>query len=51
MKLSAYSKDGLVSPSVHKTMSEGLVWLGDLPNPPPPMSGFFDTKYVDKAWK
>ena len=50
-KLSAFSKDGLVSPSVFKTMSEGLVWLGDLTDPTPPMAGFFDTSYVDKAWK
>lgn len=50
-RISAYSKDGIVSPAVHKTMSEGLVWLGDLPSPPPPLAKFFDTTYVEKAWK
>lgn len=50
-KLKAFSQDGLVSPTVYKTMSEGLVWLGDLTAPTPPMEGFFDTSYVDKAWK
>ena len=51
MRISAYSKDGIVSPNVHKTMSEGLVWLGDLPAPAPPLAKFFDTSYVEKAWK
>lgn len=50
-RIAAFSKDGLVSPSVFKTMGEGLVWLGDLKEPVPPMTKFFDTKYVDKAWK
>jgi NitT/TauT family transport system substrate-binding protein len=50
-RLSAFSKDGIVAPAVHKTMSEGLVWLGDLPSPPPPLARFFDTSYVEKAWK
>lgn len=50
-RLSAFSKDGIVAPAVHKKMSEGLVWLGDLPNPPPPLARFFDTAYVEKAWK
>ena len=50
-RIAAFSKDGLVSPSVFKTMGEGLVWLGDLTAPVPPMTNFFDTRYVDKAWK
>lgn len=50
-RIAAFSKDGLVSPSVFKTMGEGLVWLGDLTAPVPPMTNFFDTQYVDKAWK
>ena len=51
IRLRAFSEDGLVAPSVLKTMSEGLVWLGDLTEPVPPMSNFFDTSYVQKAWK
>lgn len=51
IKLRAFSEDGLVAPSVLKTMSEGLVWLGDLTEPVPPMSNFFETSYVQKAWK
>lgn len=51
IKLRAFSQDGLVAPSVLKTMSEGLVWLGDLSEPVPPMTSFFDTSYVEKAWK
>lgn len=50
-RLAAFSKDGIVAPAVHKTMSEGLVWLGDLPNQPPPLARFFDTSYVERAWK
>ena len=50
IKLGAFSKDGKVSPSVYKKMSEGLVWLGDLSEPVPPMTNFFDTSYVDAAW-
>ena len=50
IKLGAFSKDGKVSPNVYKTMSEGLVWLGDLSEPVPPMKNFFDTSYVDAAW-
>lgn len=51
IKLRAFSQDGIVAPSVLKTMSEGLVWLGDLTEPVPPMGNFFDTSYVEKAWK
>lgn len=51
IKLRAFSQDGLVAPAVLKTMSEGLVWLGDLTEPVPPMTNFFDTSYVEKAWK
>lgn len=50
-RITAFSKDGLVSPGVFKTMGEGLVWLGDLTAPTPPMTNFFDTTFVDKAWK
>ena len=48
-KLKAFSKDGLVSPTVYKKMSDGLVSLGDLSEPVPPMERFFDTSYVRAA--
>jgi NitT/TauT family transport system substrate-binding protein len=49
-KLNAFSKDGVVSETIYKRMSDGLVSLGDLSEPVPQMEKFFDTSYVRAAW-
>lgn len=49
-KLKAFSKDGLVSEAVFKKMSDGLVSLGDLSEPVPPIDRFFDTSFVRESW-
>jgi ABC-type nitrate/sulfonate/bicarbonate transport system substrate-binding protein len=49
-KLHAFSKDGIVSPSVYQKMSEGLVALGAFTRPVPPLEKYFDTSYVREGW-
>jgi hypothetical protein len=41
-----FSKDGVVSETIYKRMSDGLVSLSDLSEPVPQMEKFFDTSYV-----
>jgi ABC-type nitrate/sulfonate/bicarbonate transport system substrate-binding protein len=50
-KLRAFSEDGLISETTYKKMTDGLISLGDLKAPVPPMSKFFDATYVREAWK
>jgi NitT/TauT family transport system substrate-binding protein len=50
-KLRAFSADGVISDASYKKMSDGLVGLGDLTRPVPPMSKFFDPSFVQAAWK
>jgi hypothetical protein len=51
VKLHAYSADGRMSAASYKRMTDALVKWGDLKQPVPPMSKFFDFSYVDAAWK
>jgi ABC-type nitrate/sulfonate/bicarbonate transport system substrate-binding protein len=50
-KLGALSTDGLFSDSSYKKMTDALLNFGDLTQPVPPMSKFFDTSFVKEAWK
>jgi NitT/TauT family transport system substrate-binding protein len=48
-KLRGFSRDGLLSEDAYRKMTEGMIELGDLPAPAPPMSKFFDGSYVKEA--
>jgi NitT/TauT family transport system substrate-binding protein len=48
-KMHSYSLDGLLSDAAYKQMTGGLVELGDLSAPVPPMSKFFDDAFVKAA--
>lgn len=50
-KLRAFSTDGLVSEASYKKMSDALLDWGDLTQPAPPLSKFFDASYVKEVWK
>jgi NitT/TauT family transport system substrate-binding protein len=50
-KLKAFSQTGVVAPESFERMREGLMSMGDLPASAPPIATFFDTTYVDTAWK
>lgn len=50
-KLHAFSANGKLSPASYKKMTDALVSWGDLKQPVPPMSKFFDFSFVDAAWK
>jgi len=50
-KLKAFSADGLISEGSFKKMTDGLISLGDLASPVPPMATFFDASFVNEAWK
>jgi hypothetical protein len=50
-KLHAFSPDGRLSEASYKRMTDALVSWGDLTQPVPPMSKFFDSSFVDAAWK
>ncbi len=50
-KIHAFSRTGLVDESVYRKMSDALVDFGDLTAPVPPIAKFFDTSYVQAAWK
>lgn len=50
-KLHAFSKSGKLSEANYKRMTDALVNWGDLKQPVPPMSKFFDSSFVDEAWK
>lgn len=50
-KLRAFSADGLISEATYKKMSDALVAWGDLQQPIPPLSKFFDASFVNAAWK
>jgi ABC-type nitrate/sulfonate/bicarbonate transport system substrate-binding protein len=50
-KLHAFSPDGRLSESSYKRMTDALFSWGDLTQPVPPMSKFFDSSFVDEAWK
>jgi hypothetical protein len=41
----------LIDNAAYKTMSDALVESGDLTQPVPPLSKFFDGSYVVAAWK
>src|SRR5580692_10724874 len=50
-KLHAFSMSGKLSEASYKRMTDALVTWGDLKQPAPPMSKFFDSSFVDEAWK
>lgn len=50
-KLHAFSANGKLSAASYKKMTDALVSWGDLKQPVPPMSKFFDFSFVDAAWK
>ena len=50
-KLHAFSANGKLSAASYKRMTDALVSWGDLKQPVPPMSKFFDFSFVDAAWK
>jgi hypothetical protein len=50
-KLHAFSADGKLRPASYKRMTDALITWGDLKQPVPPMSKFFDFSFVDTAWK
>jgi hypothetical protein len=50
-KLHAFSRTGLIDNAAYKTMGDALVESGDLTQPVPPLSKFFDGSYVVAAWK
>lgn len=50
-KLRAFSADGRISDTSYKRMTGALVEWGDLKQPVPPMSKFFDSSFIDAAWK
>lgn len=50
-KIHAFSKTGKLTPESYKKMTDALVSWGDLKQPVPPMSKFFDFSFVDATWK
>jgi NitT/TauT family transport system substrate-binding protein len=50
-KLKAFSADGLITETIYKKMTDGLISLEDMKPPMPPMSKFFDASFVQEAWK
>ena len=50
-KLHAFSPDGRLSEASYKRMTDALVSWGDLSQPVPPMSKFFDSSFVEEVWK
>jgi NitT/TauT family transport system substrate-binding protein len=50
-KLKAFSADGLISDAAYQKMMDGLIGLGDMKAPIPPISKFVDTSFVKEAWK
>ena len=50
-KLHAFSADGRISQAAYKRMTDALVDWGDLKEPVPPASKFFDLSFVEAAWK
>jgi NitT/TauT family transport system substrate-binding protein len=50
-KLKAFSADGLISDVSYKRMTDALIDWGDLKQPLPPSSKFFDLSFVKAAWK
>jgi NitT/TauT family transport system substrate-binding protein len=50
-KLHAFSADGRISAPSYKKLTDALVAWGDLTQPVPPMSKFFDLSFVDAAWQ
>ena len=50
-KLKAFSADGLITETIYKKMTDGLISLEDMKPPVPPMSKFFDASFVQEAWK
>src|SRR5215475_11365713 len=50
-KLRAFSANGRISSESYKRMTDALVQWGDLSQPIPPASKFFDLSFVEAAWK
>jgi NitT/TauT family transport system substrate-binding protein len=50
-KLRAFSGNGRISSESYKRMTDALAQWGDLSQPVPPASKFFDLSFVEAAWK
>jgi NitT/TauT family transport system substrate-binding protein len=50
-KIRAFSADGRISAESYQRMTDALVKWGDLSQPVPPISKFFDSSFVEAAWK
>jgi NitT/TauT family transport system substrate-binding protein len=48
-KLHGFSRDGRLGEDAYRKMTEGMIELGDLTAPVPPMSKFFDDSFVEEA--
>jgi len=48
-KLQGFSRDGLLSDLAYRRMTEGMIELGDLSAPVPPMTKFFDASFIKEA--
>jgi NitT/TauT family transport system substrate-binding protein len=48
-KLHGFSRDALLSDSAYQKMTEGMLELGDLSSPLPPMAKFFDDSFAKQA--
>ncbi len=48
-KLAAFSRDGILSEAMFGRMKSGLVEMGDVQEPVPPLSRFFDASYIEAA--
>jgi NitT/TauT family transport system substrate-binding protein len=50
-QLMAFSQNGVIDEATYSKMTEGLINLGDLAAPLPPMSKFIDPSFVKEAWE
>jgi hypothetical protein len=50
-KLRAFSTNGRISSESYKRMTDALAQWGDLSQPVPPASKFFDLSFVEASWK
>ena len=48
-KLKAFSPDGLLTEATFARMKSGLIQMGDVQEPVPPLSRFFDASYIEAA--
>ncbi|HUZ75236.1 MAG TPA: ABC transporter substrate-binding protein [Stellaceae bacterium] len=49
-KLQAFSRNGLITDTAYKKMTDALISFGELKQPVPPLGKFFDASFVKAAW-